>query len=200
MTSIAPTGSYFAEPLDHSDSKASFVYRDYNPIALGVAAITAVAAIVFLVVAIVGTRLDSGNPTPIVLALVLPFILLAFTRWFLLLGYNEYVIDERGFTTRGPFRSRQREVAAETIRRVGVSSTGPALIAATATLEPLEAAKREQVLAAVTKSYRKPLDAPESGYLVVVETYASEVTGVLIKRADAPALLSALATLERLDE
>ena len=196
MTSLAPTGGYFGEPLDHSDAKITWVYRDYNPIALSVAGITAVAAVVSLVVAIVGTSLDTRNPLPLVIALVLPLFLLAFTRWFLLLGYNEYVIDAQGFTTRGPFNSRKRVVPADTIRRVGVALTGPALVAATAGLEPLETVKREQVLAAVSKSYRKPLDKPESGYLVVVETYSIEVTGVLIKRADAASLVAALATLE----
>jgi len=196
MTSLAPTGSYFGEKLQHNDAKITWVYRDYNPIALSVAAVTAIAAIILIVIAIVGTGLDTGNPLPFILALVLPFILLAFTRWFSLLGYNDYVIDERGFTTRGPFNSRKRVVPAETIRRVGVSSTGPSLFASTARLDPLEAAKREEVIAAVTKSYRTPLDSAESGYLLVIETYSIEVTGVLIKRADAPALLAALATLE----
>ncbi|TBN56629.1 hypothetical protein EYE40_04015 [Glaciihabitans arcticus] len=188
-TPLAASGSYFGRPIAAFDPASRWSYRHYNTVAIILIIVAAIAFVVFTVIAITGPDLASG--------IYFPVFSLGLVLFFFRLSYNVYEIDERGFTTRGPFWWRVVTIAPRDVARVGVSSTGPSLIGDFASLDETGRAKREQVMAAVAKSYKTDLFADSAiGFVLVVETRAVNVTGVYIKQTDAAALLAAASTLE----
>ena len=196
-TPLAASGSYFGRPLAAFPSDSRFSYRHYNTVAIILAVVSAVAFGVLTALAFSGPGLSTENASIFASGFYLPVFCLGLVLFFFRLSYNAYVIDEHGFTTRGPFWWRRVSIARGDIARVGVSSTGPSLIGDLAELDELGRAKREQVMAAVARSYKTDLFAEDAtGFVLVVETRSIVVTGVYLARADAAALLAATSTLE----
>ena len=196
-TPLAASGSYFGRPIAAFAPDSRWIHRHYNTVGIILTAVSAIAGVVFLVQALTAPGYSKENATFFSVGLYIPVFCLGLVLFFVRLSYNAYVIDENGFTTRGPFWYRRVVIDRRDIARVGVSSTGASLIGDFAELDEVGRAKREQVMAAVAKSYKTDLFAEgATGYVLVVETRAVSVTGVYIRQTDAAALLAAVSTLE----
>jgi len=196
-TPLAASGSYFGRPIAAFAPDSRWIHRHYNTVAIILAAASAVAGVVFLVQALTGPGYSKENATFFSVGLYIPVFCLGLVLFFFRLSYNAYVIDEHGFTTRGPLRYRRVVIDRRDIARVGVSSTGASLIGDFAELDEVDKARRGEVLAAVARSYKTDLFAESAtGYVLVVETRAASVTGVYIGRTNAASLLAAVSTLE----
>ena len=196
-TPLAASGSYFGRPIAAFAADSRWTYRHYNTVAIVLVVVSAIAFVVFTVQALIGPGYTKENATFFSTGFYIPVFCLGLVLFFFRLSYNVYEINEIGFITRGPFWYRRVTIASGDIARVGVSSTGPSIIGDFADLDETGQAKREQVMAAVAKSYKTDLFADSAtGYVLVVETRAVNVTGVYIKQTDAAALLAAASTLE----
>jgi len=133
----------------------------------------------------------------IVLVLFVPVVVI-----FWITAITTYRIDARGFRAAGGFGWRRRTIGPDEVSRVGVASTGDALIDDYAELDEAAQAERDQLVGAFTQTTGHLYTDSSLGIFLVIETNRltatgqREATGVLLKRPDVATLLRAAALLD----
>ena len=199
---LEAVGTYFSRPFTETvDPTARWRHITFDRVSLFIVIVVSLCGVAVL--ALVIFLLIDGNAGMsifgpiIVLVLFVPVVAI-----FWITAITTYRIDARGFRTAGGFGWRRRTIGPDEVSRVGVASTGDALIDDYAELDEAAQAERDQLVGAFTQTTGHLYTDSSLGIFLVIETNRltptgqRDATGVLLKRPDVATLLRAAALLD----
>jgi hypothetical protein len=202
VAELSAAGTYFSRPFTGSvDPAARWTHRTFDRVSLFI--VIAVSLCGVAVLAFVIYNLIDGAAGTSILGPIFVFVLFfPVVAIFWLTAITTYRIDARGFSTAGGFGWRRTTITPDEVARVGVTSTGDALIDDYADLDEAAKAERDTLVGAFTQTASHLYADSSLGIFLVIETTrptstgGREATGVLLKRPDVPALVAAAALLD----
>ena len=199
---LAAAGTYFSRPFAGPvDPTATWKHTTFDRVSLFI--VIAVGLCGIAVLALVTYHLIDGNAGTSILGPI--FVLALFfpvVGIFWITAITTYRIDARGFSTAGGFGWKRTTITPDEIARVGVTSTGDALIDDYSELDEAAQGERDQLVGAFAQTAGRLYADSSLGIFLVIETTrpnstgGREATGVLLKRPDVPALVRAAALLD----